>query len=105
MEISLMKTFKRSMRFCLKTYPIESCTSKNISSLFGMDVMDYNRKLLAEVIQHKECFIGAAIHDNHFSCDLTFRLSRVREEVYINRFKEVFAPQLMLVVMEGGVNE
>lgn len=105
MEIKMLRTFKNSMRFCLKTSPVSLCTSKEISLFFGMDVFEYNKKLLDEVIKHKKIFVNATIYENTFSNDLTFKLNKVCEEVYIKRFKEVFAPQLMLAIMEGKINE
>lgn len=76
-------------------------TSAQISSLFNMNIENYNRILVEKVIQHGLF----KVHNNskgHFKRNISFSQNRTSDETYIKRFKNAFAEQLILLTL-GGV--
>lgn len=76
-------------------------TSYEISKQLGLNVNLYNKILVEQVIKHKiyskneEAQLVSLMHD------LSFSLNKVKPEVYIERFKDVFAKELTLLSLGG----
>lgn len=96
MQLLLTKTIRKGYYFRFDNEPT-ACTSKGISKLFDLDVNTYNKLLIDKVIQHNKYSI------NPDTKDLLFVLNNTSEEVYLNRFKEIFTNQLTLIYLGGGV--
>lgn len=70
-------------------------TSKGISKLLNLDIDLYNKLLVEKVIKHNH-YIKSKYHN-----DFEFSLNNIPEEIYIERFKETFINQLILVYLGG----
>lgn len=76
-------------------------TSYEISKQLGLNVNTYNKILVEQVIKHgiyslnKEAQIISLIND------LSFSLNKVKPDIYIERFKNTFARELMLFSLGG----
>lgn len=70
-------------------------TSSSISRLLNIPLDIYNKLLIEKVIQHNLC-------ETHMFDDVTFDLYGTPKEIYLSRFKEVFAEQLTLLALEGN---
>lgn len=85
--------------FAVKTSNDSYFSSEMISELLNLDIDEYNEILTEKVIQHENVDV------NPKTKDLVFLRNRTTKETYIKRFKEVFAPQLMLIKMGGWEND
>lgn len=72
-------------------------TSAKIASILKLDLDIYNKILIKKVIKHKHY----EIYDGQMflSKDITFNLGSVSEKTYVERFKEAFAKELVLLVL------
>lgn len=80
-------------------------TSSSIANLFNLNLDTYNEILVKEVIKHP-CFESRNFMKFPFlgvesNKDIVFYLNDIDEEVYIERFKNVFAKQLTLLKLGG----
>ena len=73
-------------------------TSKNIANLFNLDIDYYNNLVIDKVIKHEDFTI------DEYTNDLAFKHNNISKEIYINRFKEVFADQLTLLALDPNQN-
>lgn len=101
LKIEINMTFKEHYCFWIIDGANEYYTSFGISSLFDMSVYEFNKIMIEKVIQHNNYLI-ADKKDEFLDNDLIFNLKNNKgEEVpfkkYMDRFKETFAPQLMMV--------
>lgn len=74
-------------------------TSARISDIFDIDLEEYNKKLINEVIKsdHYEIYDGSSKGRRLYK-DLTFKAFG-EDKVYIERFKEVFCKELIMLAM------
>lgn len=103
MEINLLKFLGKEAYFEIITNEIYCSTSREISNVFNMNIDDYNEILINEVIKHDRYRPCDIADEFNLRKDLIFKLNNTPEEVYINRFKEVFINQLTSLAL-GGVN-
>lgn len=77
-------------------------TSKNIAKSFDISLDEYNHIVIDKVIGHTNYTIRHNVVSEHSDiyCDLMFEAKKSKE-FYIDKFKEVFAPQLTLLTIEG----
>lgn len=104
--ISLSNLIGNTHNFLISTKNRGYTTSGSIANLLSLDVDTYNDKLIKEVIQHP-CFKNVFAASFPFlkaklDRNIVFYLNDVPKETYIERFKEAFAPQLILVSLDGG---
>lgn len=97
-----------SEKFCFVVdFGMEDCdTSKAIADLFKMSVDNYNEILINKVIKHDKYRVETFtdMYKVSYVRDVTFVLNGTLESVYVNRFKEAFAPQLTLLTL-GGIED
>lgn len=74
--------------------------SYKLAKAFNLSRLGFANILIDEVIKHSK-FIFYNDIDGEI-VDVTFKLNNLSKEVYIERFKETFTEQLMLLVL-GGV--
>lgn len=94
-KITLLSTLG-DLFFILKTNNKTYFSSEMISKAFGLDIDEYNKILLEKVIQHDEYDIKNGTED------LVFSPNRISKETYIDRFKEAFADQLILLTLSNS---
>lgn len=77
-------------------------TSKSIADAFCMDIDEYNNIIINKIIAPAKYTIrNSKINKGFYSHkDLAFTMEKSRQ-FYIDKFKEVFAPQLMLLTIES----
>lgn len=77
-------------------------TSKSISKLFDMELDEYNDLVIDKVIGSANYTIGYlnTNKESDIYHDLMFE-DKKSKKFYVDKFKEVFAPQLILLTIEG----
>ena len=76
-------------------------TSVLISDLLDIDLDEYNEKVINEVVKNKNYSIyRGSSSGRRLYKDLTFEADK-EEEVYIERFKDVFVKELTLLSLGG----
>lgn len=76
-------------------------TSYEISKHLGLNVNTYNRILIDQIIKHKIYSVNKEAQIVSLMNDLSFSLNKVNPDTYIERFKNVFARELMLLSLGG----
>lgn len=76
-------------------------TSTDIAEFFNLSIDTYNKILINKIIQHDNYEINKS-DTSVFYKDIMFELKNIDYKIYIERFKEAFAPQLTLFTL-GGV--
>lgn len=109
LKIKLNMTLQEYYCFWITDGMSEHYTSFGISNLFNMNIDEFNKIVINEVIKHSNYLIVDK-KDEFFDKDLIFNLEddegeEVLLERYMERFKETFAPQLMLIKIGGFEND
>lgn len=73
-----------------------AATSGKIAKKFNLDLDTYNDILIRKVIKHNN-FVISPNGSSIFSKDVTFDLNEAPAETYIERFKNVFCEELVLL--------
>lgn len=102
MEIKLTRTMGKMACFSLHFGNDAFHTSGAISRKFGLHIEAYNKRLIEKVIQRDEYKIVNDDPVQAFYLDIVFPLSNKRIGTYVNKFKEEFANELILLKMEEG---
>lgn len=74
---------------------------RRIANFFNLPAETYNQLLIEKVIKHSNYEVYFCNVGNEKVKDIIFYLNHESKETYIKRFIEVFAPQLMLLRLEG----
>lgn len=95
MEIKLIKDkFTDKCFFLIHSEDLIAFSSEGIASALNITVEQYFDTLAKEVIRHGNISIK--------SSNKIFLSKGISNEVYVERFKEAFAPQLTLLALEIG---
>lgn len=76
-----------------------AATSFKIAKIFNLEIDTYNKILIEKVIKHDRYLIAPDNNESVFSKDLTFELLYDSLKTYIERFKEIFAKELVLLAL------
>lgn len=98
MEIALYVSDDGYVYFSLDTDEESYCTSRLIANLFNLTTERYNEILIEKVIQHNRYLLNKHSY-GIVKNDITFRPSGTAKSIYIERFKEVFNPYIVLVMI------
>lgn len=100
MEIKLTEFSFGLCCFKLDTETVSYFTSESISKLLNLDTDLYNKLLIEKVIKHDDYKINDRRLFPSCTKHLSFQLNDIPKEIYIERFKEAFADQLILLTLE-----
>lgn len=100
MDITVLPVYDGNMYFAMAYDCVAYVSSSEIAKLLNLDVDEYNEILINKVVKHKQYRILKS-NDLISSQDLTFDPLETCKEIYINRFKEAFAAQLMVLKLTG----
>lgn len=78
-------------------------TSKSIAELLGLPIDAYNDILIKKVIQHDKFradFLKGKYEEKFI--DVVFCINNISTKVYVDRFKEAFADQLILLTLSNS---
>lgn len=103
MDIHLVRTMKEMVCFSLETRSDIDNTCQRISKKLNLPIEAYNKKLIEKVIKHDEYIIVDDDPSASFYLDIVFPLSGKKSSTYIERFKDEFANELILLKMEEGI--
>lgn len=99
MKINLFTFDTNKAYFEVSTEYNPAYTSRSISNLFDLDLDTYNKILIDKVIQHN-------FYDlDKFDKDLTFSHNDIPKEIYIERFKDTFNKELIMLALGGNWND
>ena len=103
MKITLLESYFGNFCFGIRIKENVYHTSERISKVLNLDLDTYNHLLVKKVIQHRSYYISnnpfpIPNHDKH----LTFDLNNISKETYIERFKNTFNKELILLVLGNG---
>lgn len=74
--------------------------SEHISEMFGLNIDEYNKILIEKVIQHDHYRIEENFNNILYK-DVTFKKNGICDTIYLERFKEVFSKELVLLQLGG----
>lgn len=97
MTIDLVQYLSNKNYFIISINNDDYYSSESISELLNLDLDLYNNLLINKVVKHPSYAIGGGTHK-----DLEFNSNSISRETYINRFKEAFSDQLILLTLGGN---
>lgn len=106
MKVTLLQSIFGNNCFGIRIDEVVYHTSKTISKILNLDVDTYNQILIDKIIKHHNYDIikDFCTIPNHAK-NLSFNLNNVSKEVYINRFKEVFNKELILLALGSEISD
>lgn len=70
--------------------------SEFISKAFGLNIDEYNKLLINEVIKHNDYEIEQNTYDVFYK-NVTFKKNSIPDVVYLKRFRDIFVKELTLL--------
>lgn len=93
-EIYIAETIGNWLYFNIEHNGNYYSNSEEISEFLNLPLDTYNQLLIDKVIKHSNYTITD--ESDYNSCDMLFTRKSISDEIYIDRFKETFVPQLVL---------